>query len=280
MSDDAAMKTAIVTGATSGLGQAAAIALAKAGYHVVLVGRDAARGRETLSELEKAGTGELELADLFSLKDVAALGERLAKKHPSIDLLVNNAGGTFSKTEKTVDGLERTFALNVAAPFVLTEALRPSLARAKGRVVNLVTGVPSSARATLEQLNGAKAAAGMGSYVRAKLALLAVTLEQQARYGKEGITFTALHPGIIPGTRFGPEMPALMKKWGPVFARIFRFGTSLEEAANRYVAIGTGPVEAGGFYYEGKLRAAPVHATRAEFRGPLWKELEGIAAKA
>jgi NAD(P)-dependent dehydrogenase (short-subunit alcohol dehydrogenase family) len=273
-------KTAIVTGATSGLGQAAAISLARSGFHVVLVGRDAARGRETLAEIEKAGTGEIELADLFSLKDVAALGERLAKKFPKIELLVNNAGGTFSKTERTVDGLERTFALNVAAPFVLTQALRPSLARAKGRVVNLVTGVPKSARASLEELNGAKAAAGMSSYVRAKLALLAVTLEQQARYGGEGITFAALHPGIIPGTRFGGEMPEFMKRWGPVFARIFRFGTSLDDAAGRYVAIGTGPVEAGGFYYEGKLRPPPAHAASTEFRSALWKELEGVAAKA
>lgn len=274
------MRTAIVTGATSGLGQAAAISLARAGFHVVVVGRDPARGRETLADIEKVGGGELELADLFSLKDVAALGERLAKKHPSIELLVNNAGGTFSKTERTVDGLERTFALNVAAPFVLTEALRPSLARAKGRVVNLVTGVPKSARASLEDLNGANAAAGMGSYVRAKLALIAVTLEQQARYGGDGITFAALHPGIIPGTRFGGEMPELLKKVGPVFARIFRFGTSLDDAAGRYVAVGTGPVEAGGFYYEGKLRPPPTHAAKPEFRGPLWKELEGIAARA
>ncbi len=277
---DTERKTAIVTGATSGLGQAAAISLARAGFHVVVVGRDAARGRETLAEIERVGTAELEIADLFSLKDVAALGARLAKKHPKIELLVNNAGGTFSKTERTVDGLERTFALNVAAPFVLTDALRPSLANARGRVVNLVTGLPKSARATLDELNGAKASAGMGSYVRAKFALLALTLEEQARHGGEGITFVALHPGIIPGTRFGGEMPEILKRMGPIVAKLFRFGTSLDDAAARYVAIGTGPVEAGGFYYEGKLRAAPAHAALADFRGALWTELEGIAAKA
>jgi NAD(P)-dependent dehydrogenase (short-subunit alcohol dehydrogenase family) len=146
--------------------------------------------------------------------------------------------------------------------------------------VNLVTGLPKSTKASLDELDGPKAAAGVGSYVRSKLALLAVTLEQQARYGGDGITFAALHPGIITGTRFGGEMPEFLKRIGPVVARIFRFGTSLEDAAARYVAIGTGPVEGGGFYYEGKLRASPTHAARADFRAALWKRLEAIAAKA
>lgn len=270
-------RTAIVTGATAGLGQAAAVALARAGFHVVVVGRNAARGRETLTQIEKHdGTGELELADFFSMKEVASLGARLAAKHARIELLVNNAGGTFSETQRTVDGLERTFALNVASAFVLTEALRPSLARARGRVVNLVTHIPRLARASLAQLEGAKASAGIASYVRSKLALLAVTIEQQARYGADGTSYVALHPGVITGTRFGGEMPDLVRRWGATALRALRVHTDLDEAVSFYVRVSTGPVEGGGYYYRGVLRAPPRYATRVELREPLWSALERI----
>jgi NAD(P)-dependent dehydrogenase (short-subunit alcohol dehydrogenase family) len=267
-------RVAVVTGATSGLGQAAALSLARAGHHVVLVGRDGDRGRQTLAEIERIGSGELALVDFFSMDDVRALGARLTSAHPAIALLVNNAGGTFSADERTKDGLERTFALNVAAPFALTEALMPSLVRGRARVVNLVTGVPSLAKATSAQLTGARAGPGIGSYVRAKLAMIAITIEQQARYGREGVTFVALHPGIITGTRFGPEMPGWIKKIGPVVAKLLRVGTTLDEAAARYVAIATGPIEPAGFYYEGKLRPPPPHAASPAFRHALWAELE------
>lgn len=273
-------KIAVVTGATAGLGQAAAIALARAGFHVIAVGRDEARGRETLREIEKIGTGELELVDFFSMKAVASLGARLAGKHDQIALLVNNAGGTFSKTERTVDGHERTFALNVASAFVLTEALRPSLARGKGRVVNLVTNIPWLTRASLEQLDGAEASAGIAAYVRCKLALLAVTIEQRARYDHDGISFVALHPGVITGTHFGGEMPDLVRRWGATALRALRIHTSLEEAATFYVRVSTDLVESGGYYYRGVLRSPPPYATRAELRAPLWSALERIAAKA
>jgi retinol dehydrogenase-14 len=254
-------KTAVITGATSGLGEAAALALARSGHRVLLVGRDAERGARVVAQVQAAGgTAEFLPADLFSLTDVARLAEKIRAAAPRLDLLVNNAGGSFSAQAKTRDGFERTFALNVAAPFALVEALLEPLARAHGRVVNVVTGVPKGARATVAELTDPGAKAGMGGYIRCKLALLALTRGWQRRYGARGLTFVALHPGIIPGTRFGQETPAWLRAIGEAIARLFRLASTREQAAARYLLVATGPVDAGGFYYEGKLRAPPAYA--------------------
>jgi NAD(P)-dependent dehydrogenase (short-subunit alcohol dehydrogenase family) len=272
-------QTAVVTGATSGLGEAAALALAKAGYRVLVVGRDAARGAEVVARAKAAG-GDAEFlsADLMSLADVRRLAREIQQRAPSLDLLVNNAGGTFGAKQLTKDGLERTFALNVAAPFVLTEALVEPLAAARGRVLNVVTGVPKGAKTTLEQLTGEAASGGMQSYVRSKLALLTLTHEQQRRYGPRGITCASLHPGVIPDTRFGQEMPAFMRAVGPFVARLFRIASTLDQAAARYLSVGTGPVEPGGFYKEGVLAEAPVQSQDTAFAASLWAHLASVTA--
>lgn len=271
-------RIAVVTGATSGLGEAAALALAGAGWRVIVVGRDPQRGAETVAQARAAG-GEAEFvaADLFALADVRRLADELRRKAPRIDLLINNAGGSFMQRVVTGDGFERSFALNVAAPFVLTEGLLPSLAAAQGRVVNVVTGVPKGARATLEQLAGPQAGAGMGAYIRAKLALQALTGEQQRRHGARGISFVSLHPGIIPGTRFGNEMPAFVRKLGEFIARVLRLSSTRAQAADRFVRVGTGPVTGGAFYKEGTLAAAPVQAQDPAFAAALWQRLAPLA---
>lgn len=270
-SDDGAEKVAVVTGATSGLGEAAALALARLGWHVVVVGRDEARGRSVVER----GAAEFERADMFSLQGVAALAARLCARHPRIDLLINNAGAALPEGPRTADGLERTFALNVAAPFVLTEALLPALEG--GRVVNVVTGIPSGAKTTVDAIAGSGARGGMGSYVSNKLALLALTRELAARH--PAITFVALHPGVIPETRFteSAPVPSFLKPLGPFVARLFRFGSTLEQAAARYVNVSTAPVTSGGYYYEGVLRAAPRLTDDATFRAELHARLAALA---
>lgn len=268
-------KTAVVTGGTSGLGEAAAVALGQAGWRVVVVGRDAARGAEVAT---KAGNGsEFVSADLFSLMDVTRLGAELKKRFPRLDLLVNNAGGVFSAGAPTVDGLEKTFALNVAAPHVLTEALLDSLAAAKGRVVNVVTGLQNGFSTTLDQVAGAKATGGMFNYMRNKLVLLTLTQLQQQKYGARGIRFVSLHPGIIPTTRFGQTMTGVFNPFttiGPFFAKLFRFGITSEQAAQRYVTVATSALEGGGYYFEGVLRLAPKQALDSGFQEQVWQLLQ------
>jgi NAD(P)-dependent dehydrogenase (short-subunit alcohol dehydrogenase family) len=267
----------VVTGGTSGLGEAAALALAARGFRVLVVGRDEARGAEVVARAKAAG-GEVELVrgDMFTKAGVRSLAQAIAARAPSIDLLVNNAGGTFGKKTLTADGFELTFALNVMAPFVLTDALLPQLAAAKGRVVNLVTNIPKGAKTTLDDLTGERAGAGIGSYTRNKLALLALTKEQQRHYATQGVTVVSLHPGIIPGTRFGQDMPAFLRSFGGFIARLFGFASSLEDAAQRYVLVGTGKVDGGAFYKEGKLAPPPALADDPAFAAQLWTHLEGL----
>ncbi|MBL8918467.1 MAG: SDR family NAD(P)-dependent oxidoreductase [Myxococcaceae bacterium] len=267
-------KTAVVTGGTSGLGEAAALALGRAGWRVLVVGRDAERGAKVAAQ---AGNGsEFVQGDLFSLDDVRRLASELARRAPALDLLVNNAGGVFSAGAPTVDGLERTFALNVAAPFVLTNELVEPLATAQGRVVNVVTGIMHGFKTTLEQLAGPKASGGMMAYVRTKLALIALTRQQQHRLGARGITFVALHPGIIPTTRFGHTMTGLnpFTTVAPFFAKVFRLGVTEAVAAARYVKVGTEAVEPGSYYYEGVVRPAPALAADEAFSSAVWSLVE------
>ncbi len=273
-------KTAVITGATSGLGEEAALALARQGWRVIVTGRDAARGAEVVTRAKGLG-GEAEFVagDLFTAAGVKALARAIRERAPALDLLVNNAGGTFRAHSVTADGLERTVALNVMAPHVLTEELIDALAAARGRVVNVVTGVPHGARATVDQLVGEKADAGMGAYVRAKLALLALTRAQQERYGARGVTVAALHPGVVPDTRFGQEMPGLFRAIGPFVAKLFGIASSRETVAGRYVRVGTGDVERGGFYREDKLSPLPAQAQDARFADELWSRLDAVAAR-
>jgi NAD(P)-dependent dehydrogenase (short-subunit alcohol dehydrogenase family) len=261
------------------LGEAAALSLARAGHRMLVVGRDRERGAEVVRRAREAG-GEAEFlaADLFSLADVSRLAATIREKAPSLDLLVNNAGGSFSALATTKDGFERTFALNVAAPYALVEALLEPLAKAHGRVVNVVTGVPRRARATLAELTGPEAKAGMGGYIRAKLALLTLTRAWQRRYGARGVTFVALHPGIIPGTRFGAEMPAWLRAIGEAIARLFRLSSTRDQAAARYLRVATEPVDAGGFYYEGALRPPPLQAEDEVFAEGLRAALAPLLA--
>ncbi|GMU59686.1 MAG: daunorubicin C-13 ketoreductase [Myxococcaceae bacterium] len=271
-------KTAVVTGGTSGLGEAAVMALAQAGWRVLVVGRDAQRGAEVTG---KAGPrAEFLKADLFSLEDVRRLAADIQQRAPRLDLLINNAGGVFSKGPLTADGLERTFELNVAAPYVLTEALLDNLAAAKGRVINVATGIAKGFKAPLDEVVGPKARGGIMAYVKNKMALIALTREQQRRHGDRGVTFVALHPGIITTTRFGQTMTGFnpFTTIGPFFSKLFHIGVSLETAQQRYLKVGTEPVEPAGYYYEGTLREAPKGARDEQFSQGLWAKLQEVTA--
>jgi NAD(P)-dependent dehydrogenase (short-subunit alcohol dehydrogenase family) len=275
---DNARKLAIITGATSGLGEAATLALAREGFDLIAVGRDAARGASVVERARALGAKvEFVSADLFSRADTDRLAALLREKAPKIDVLINNAGAMFARRDRTADGVEATVALNLQAPWRLTEGLLEPLSAAKGRVINIVTGLQNFMKASPEQLFGANVETSNGQYMRSKLALMAVTLEQQRRYHDRGITFVALHPGIILETRFNAEMPALMKKLGPFIVRLLGLASTPEQAAARYVALATGALEPGGFYYEGKLRPAPRFAANAAFAASVWDALASAA---
>ena len=133
-------KTIVATGATSGIGEAAVVALAGMGARIVIVARDEARAKATMQKLEAKAPGlghRVHLADLSSMAETRKVGETIAASEPRIDVLINNAGALFSNRRVTPEGLELTFALNHMAYFVLTEALRERLvASAPARIVS------------------------------------------------------------------------------------------------------------------------------------------------
>ena len=133
-------KTIVATGATSGIGEVAVLALAGMGARIVFIARDEARAKATMHKLEAKAPGldhRLHLADLSSMAETRKVGEAIAASEPRIDVLINNAGALFSNRRVTPEGLELTFALNHMAYFVLTEALRDKLvASAPARIVS------------------------------------------------------------------------------------------------------------------------------------------------
>src|SRR5581483_800777 len=133
-------KTVVITGATSGIGEVAALSLARMGARIVVVARSKPRGDETLARLRSSAPGNahaLYVADLLRLPEMKRLAAEIAAAEPQVDVLINNAGAMFGSRQLTEDGLERTFALNHMAYFVLTAGLRERLAAAPAaRIVN------------------------------------------------------------------------------------------------------------------------------------------------
>ncbi|HXN37732.1 MAG TPA: SDR family NAD(P)-dependent oxidoreductase, partial [Solirubrobacteraceae bacterium] len=141
------MTLVLLTGATRGIGQAAALALASEGAEVALVGRDADRVAAVAGEARAAGGGAAvheHVADLMLMSEVRRLAEEVRAAYERIDVLANNAGALFASHKETSEGLERTFALNHLAPFLLTNLLRDRLSG--GRVVTTASDAHKGGR--------------------------------------------------------------------------------------------------------------------------------------
>ena len=269
-------KTVVVTGATSGLGQAFAIEAAAKGARVVVVGRDAMRAKETMDAIERAGgQGELILGDVSTRAGVKALAQNILGKFPRIDVLVNNAGGTFAQQSNTQDGIETTFALNTLGAFILEHELHSALAASRGRIVNLATGFLNSFPVQVDDLAAPKKYSAFGQYGRSKQASVMMTVEQAARYASEGITAVALHPGIIMGTRFagGPPKP-LQAIMGPIM-RAVGFAVTLEESTRRFMVAAFDTLPSGSYLVNGKVAQLPKQTQDAQVR----EQVYGLLAK-
>jgi NAD(P)-dependent dehydrogenase (short-subunit alcohol dehydrogenase family) len=201
-------QTILVTGATDGLGRAVATELARDGTHLLLHGRDDARGERLLAEL-RAETGNERLewyrADLASLAEVRGLGERIAAEEQRLDVLVNNAGvGTsmpgHGERMESADGYELRFAVNYLAPFVLTRLLVPLLVgSAPARIVNVASGAQADIRFDDVMLEDGYD--GWQAYSQSKLALVMLTFDLADELRDRGVTATTLHPGTFMPTK-------------------------------------------------------------------------------
>ena len=191
----------VITGATSGIGAATALALGRAGASVVLVGRNEARGRKMVRRIgrhEGAGRAEFVRADLSSQRDVRAAATAIAERHLRLDGLINNAGARFDSYGRTADGFERTFATNHLGHFLLTCLLLDKLLLApQGRVINVSSGSHSSAAATGDWQQTEVGYDRRIAYAKSKLANILFTIELARRLAGTGVTANALDPGGV-----------------------------------------------------------------------------------
>ena len=191
---------AVVTGATSGVGLVTARELASLGATVTIVARNEAKAADVVSELkEQTGNDDIrvEIADMSLMADVHALADRLLKSGETIDMLVNNAGALFNPRQQTPEGLEKSFALLLLGPCILTERLQPLLARSdSARVVNVSSGGMYSQKIHVNDLQSQRGKySGSVAYARAKRGLMILTEEWARRWADDGIAVNAMHPG-------------------------------------------------------------------------------------
>jgi NAD(P)-dependent dehydrogenase (short-subunit alcohol dehydrogenase family) len=193
-------RVCLVTGATSGIGRAAATALADMGATVLLTGRDRGRGEAAVEEIrQRGGTAEFIQADFASLRAVRGLAAEVRSRHSRLDLLLNNAGGVNLERRLTPDGIEQTFAVNHLATFLLTEELRDLLvASAPARIVT-VSSEAHRALQTLDfdNLQGERRYKPLLAYSISKLANVMFTYELDRQLRDRGVTANCVHPGVV-----------------------------------------------------------------------------------
>ncbi|MDQ6835194.1 MAG: SDR family NAD(P)-dependent oxidoreductase [Actinomycetota bacterium] len=200
-------KVVLITGATSGLGLAAATGFARLGASVHLLARDASRGedaRATVAEQAQGGEVRLELCDLAQLESVREFAQRFTATTPRLDVLVNNAGVMTSERTLSADGIELTFAVNVVAGFLLTEQLLgPLRAPALGRIVNVSSGGMYTQRLDTDDLRSEHNFDGTAAYARSKRAQVILTEMWAQRLAAASVVVHAMHPGWAdtPGVR-------------------------------------------------------------------------------
>ena len=267
-------KTCVVTGATSGIGAAAARALAGMGARLVVAGRDAGRVQSVVEAIRR-GTGnpavEPAVADLSSLGEIRRLAAELSDRYPRIDVLANNAGAYYAKRRESADGFEMTWALNVLAPFLLTTLLLNRLeASAPARVINTSSNAHERARLDPRDLNGRARRAGFRAYGQSKLALNLLTYEFARRVDPKAVTVNAYHPGFV-ASRFGWNNGRVYR--GAIRFLSRTFGRSSEEGADTLVYLASAPEVAtttGRYFHERKeIRSSPLSYDR-ELAQRLW----------
>jgi NAD(P)-dependent dehydrogenase (short-subunit alcohol dehydrogenase family) len=273
-------KTVVITGATSGIGEVAAEALARLGARVVFMARDAGKAQATLARLIRAnpdaahGWSPAELSTIAGMKSAC---KAVARKLRRIDVLINNAGAIFERREVTVDGLERTFALNHLAYFVVTACLRPRLAP-DARIVSTASNAHVYATLDLEDLQSARrySTMGMGAYARSKLCNILWTRELARRLADSTITVNCLHPGAV-RTGFTGNNSGLLRA---LFGLGKPFMLSPEEGADTLIYLASSADVAGlsGGYWTRRRLTEPSAAARDPATAlQLWEISAGLA---
>jgi NAD(P)-dependent dehydrogenase (short-subunit alcohol dehydrogenase family) len=237
-------KVVLVTGGTSGIGRAAATALAAMGAEVVVTGRSRERGEAAVEEIRDTSGNErvhLMLADLAVQAEVRGLAEEFRERYDRLDVLVNNAGLVQSRRVETPDGIELTLAVNHLAPFLLTNLLIGLLEEsAPSRVVTVSSEARRGAEIDFEDLQSERRYRAFKVYGMTKLANILFTYELAERLEGTGVVANCLHPGGV-NTNFGNNN----RSFGTLIFRAFKpFMRTPEQGADTVVYLAVSP-EAG-----------------------------------
>jgi NAD(P)-dependent dehydrogenase (short-subunit alcohol dehydrogenase family) len=235
-------KSAVVTGGSQGMGKEVARELARLGAAVIIVARDPARTREAIADIE-ATTGSRSVrfvqADLASLDAVRRAAAEIRESHPVLDILVNNAGGHFLRRLESADGIEQSWAINFAAPFLFTNLLIDSiLASTAGRVVNVASNAMSKTL-TMADLKRDGGFDSWRAYGEAKLCLVMFTYDLARRLADSRVTVNCLHPGLVATSVATSAKP----EWMPTFVLDFikLFLLTPEQGARTALALAASP---------------------------------------
>jgi NAD(P)-dependent dehydrogenase (short-subunit alcohol dehydrogenase family) len=274
-------RIALVTGATSGIGQETAVGLAARGAQVVLVGRDRARAeaaRKDVTERSQNPRVDVLLADFASLEAVRGLAREFQDRYPRLDLLVNNAGLVMRERVLTADGYETTLAVNHLAPFLLTHLLRERLlASESARVVNVASDAHRFARRfdfddpmSERGFGFPTVVTGLRVYGMSKLANILFTVELARRLDGTRVTANAVHPGGV-ATRLGTNTGGALGKIVPLLMRPFFKTPEQGAATSLYVATSPDLAKTNGRYFADSREREPLSTARdADAARRLW----------
>ena len=264
-------KNIIITGATDGIGLAAAKSIAKKGYHVSLVGRNPDKGKKALETIiSHSGNENLDFfeCDLSLVANVKGLADRIKQKHSKIDVLLNNAGGANKTKQITSEGLEKTFATNQMNYFVLSTELLNILSESNdGRIVNVASNAHIGAEVDYENINSEKSFSAWTSYCVSKLMNIMFTYQLSSM--QDRVSVNVLHPGFVDTNIAGNEgnlIKYIVKFGAKMFAR------TVDNGADSSIYLSTSDEVKGvsGKYF---FKCKEIKSSRASYSQEDWKKV-------
>lgn len=276
-------RTVLVTGGTGGIGKATALGLARLGADVAITGRHIGGAEDAAAEI-RAATGarvDVFVADLAVQSEVRRLADEALERLPRIDVLVNNVGGYWNTRQVTRDGIERTFAVNHLAPFLLTNLLLERLGeRDHARVVTVASHAHAQGAIDFDDLQAADSYSGARAYNQSKLASLLFSYEFARRSRRTAVMANAVHPGVV-NTAFGAEDPGRTQRLLVPLLRPFMKSPARGAETSVYVASDPDLVAVSGRYF---ANSQPKRSSRRSYdeavAARLWRlssELVGLA---
>jgi len=276
-------KICLVTGATAGIGEATALLLAKLGATVVGVGRNPVKIENSIQMIkEKSGNQDVSflMADLSSQKDIRELAQQFMKQYGRLDVLVNNAGATFTERQESIDGIEMTFALNHLGYFLLTNLLLDLLEKSTpARIINVSSSLHKMGKLDFQDIPFENGYTRSKAYQRTKLANIAFTYELARRLSNQSVTVNAMNPGLV-ATNVGNAAGGFTAKVKGIVDKIG--GITPEEGARTIIYLASSPEVSGvsGRYFE-KEKSIPSSKISydLEFCRELWELSDSLTTK-